>query len=306
MGSATGEVLVVGSSSIDISISLQQIPRPGETVMGLSDEHGLGGKGANQAHAAARAGAPTAFLGAVGEVESGTLIRDALTGSGVDVSATRVVPGESGTAYIMVETTGENAIVVVPAANHRLVDLTDAEQARIAAADVVLMQLEIPMATVTAAAAVAHAAGRTVALNAAPYAELPPELLASLDLLIVNEHEAAGLTGSEGSPAELADLLLRQVPQVVITLGGEGSIYLSAETGIITTAAPKVDVVDTTGAGDAFCGAFVAAVVEGQAPAEALRFAGTAGALAVQKAGAVASIPSRAAIDAALSTYFPA
>ncbi len=302
-------VVVLGSANLDVVIALQRIPSPGETVLTDTISRGCGGKGANQAVAAARAGAATTFLGAVGNDDAATLLLDGLSGAGADVSAVRRTDGPSGTAYVMVDTHGENAIVVIGGANAGYTDLTEAEADTIRRAEVLLMQLEVPIETVTAAATIARAAGVRVMLNAAPYAELPADLLEQLDLLIVNEHEAALTAGVQGTPeqvaAEVAAAILKSVPGVLITLGAAGSLLATRGAQPVRIDAPRVTAVDTTGAGDTFSGAYAAATVEGQAATERLRFAGAAAALAVQKRGAVDAIPDRARIDEALSRYYP-
>lgn len=298
-------VVVLGSANLDVVIALQRIPSPGETVLTDTISRGCGGKGANQAVAAARSGATTTFLGAVGNDDAATLLLDGLSGAGADVSAVRRTDGPSGTAYVMVDAHGENAIVVIGGANAGYTDLTEAEADSIRRADVLLMQLEVPIETVTAAATIARAAGVQVMLNAAPYAELPPALLEQLDLLILNEHEAALTAGMQGTPEELAAAILEAVPGVLITLGAAGSLHATRGAEPVRIEAPQVTAVDTTGAGDTFSGAYAAATVEGLPASDRLRFAGAAAALAVQEGGAVDAIPDRARIDEALGRYYP-
>lgn len=298
------DVLIVGSSSVDISISVSSIPRPGETIITPTQSRGRGGKGANQAHAAARAGAKTGFIGSVGEDESGDYILEALHESGVDTAGTRRTEMTSGTAYVIVEESGENAIVVVSASNWTFRDVSETEKQIIRKAPVVLMQLEIPVPTVAEVAAVAKEAGGFVILNAAPYAPLPDELLANIDLLMVNETEAEQLADMQGTPEAFSAKLSAMVPQVLITLGSKGSLFSSAETGLINFAAPKVKATDTTAAGDTFAGAYAAAIVDGQTPQEALKFASSAAALAVQRKGAVESVPYADEIAAAVDGFY--
>lgn len=299
-------VVVLGSANLDISIALKRIPSPGETVLTDTVRRGCGGKGANQAVAAARAGAPTAFLGALGNDDAAELLIGGLCDAGVDVSSVRRTDGPSGTAYVMIDENGENAIVVVGGANAEYTNLTPAEAQKIRDADVLLMQLEVPMPTVIAAARIAQEAGVQVMLNAAPYADLPAELLELLDLLIVNEHEAALSAGTKGAPEAIAGTILQRVPSVLITLGAEGSLLVGCDQEPVRMSAPTVKVVDTTGAGDTFSGAYAAAAIEEKSLPDRLRFASAAAALAVQKHGAVDSIPVRAQIDDALATYYPA
>lgn len=277
-------VTVVGSGNVDLVSQVERIPEPGETVLSTGFATHAGGKGNNQATAAARAGAATTFVGAFGDDDNGARLRASLTDSGVR-PLVRTSAEPTGTALITVSATGENAIVVNAGANATLTDLTPEERSAIAGADLVLMQLEIPLETVLAAATIAS--GRVV-LNAAPAQPLPHELLAAVDLLIVNEHEAALLGGAEH--------LLTVVPALVVTLGAKGALVRTRDT---STEVPgiSVDVVDTTGAGDTFCGALVAALDERVPLDEAVRFATVAAALSVRRAGAVPAIPTREEID---------
>lgn len=303
------QVLVLGSLNLDVIIDLQRIPAPGETVLTDAVDHGAGGKGGNQAVAAARSGARTAMIGAVGTDDGAALLLDSLGGAGVDDASVRRLDGPSGTAYVMVDRSGENAIVVVGGANAQLTELTDADRSLLRRTPILLMQLETPMSTVTEAARIAHETGGRVLLNAAPYADLPEELLDAVDLLIVNEHEAALtaraiLAGDPpDDPADLAAALLTRVPAVLLTLGGDGSVLARRDADPIHTPARSVQVVDTTGAGDTFVGAYAAASADpAYDEAAALRFATAAAALAVQTSGAVASIPSRDRIENLLQT----
>ncbi|MGB3438805.1 MAG: ribokinase [Actinophytocola sp.] len=277
-------VVIVGSGNVDLVSQVERIPGPGETVLSTGFATHAGGKGNNQATAAARAGASTTFVGAFGDDDNGARLLASLTDSGVR-PLVRTSDEPTGTALITVSATGENSIVVNAGANATLTDLTPEERSAIAGADLVLMQLEIPIETVTSAARIAS--GRVV-LNAAPARPLPCDLLTHVDLLIVNEHEAALLGG--------ADHLLGVVPALVVTLGAKGALVRTRDT---TTEVPgiAVDVVDTTGAGDTFCGAFVAALDERVPLDDAARFATVAAALSVRRAGAVPAIPTREEID---------
>jgi ribokinase len=292
-------VVVVGSANVDVVLGVRAIPRPGETTLATSSERHPGGKGANQAVAAARDGARTTFVAAVGEDHGAGIVLDALTGSGVDVSVLRRVLGATGTAYIAVDTAGENTIIVDPAANATLSELTEAELAAVRDADVVLAQLEIPVETVVAAFGAARRAGALTVLNAAPARELPDELWPLLDVLVVNEEEALALAGGTGQDDAVAALLLR-VPEVVVTLGGKGALLAERDAEPVAVPAHSVRVVDTTGAGDTFCGVFGAARARGGAPADAVRRAVAAAAIAVQRPGAVPAIPTCAETEALL------
>jgi len=283
-------VVIVGSANVDQVFRVAAIPAPGETVLSHGFSIALGGKGQNQAVAAARAGAVTAFIGALGDDAFGSSIREGLAADGIGSEGVRTVGAPTGTALIAVDDSGENTIIVEAGAN-ALLDLRDTDAAAIADARVLVLQLEIPLATVTRAASVARAAGTRVLLNAAPIRELPAELLANVDILVVNEHEGAFLA-RDGDVSTLA-------PIVIVTLGAAGAVAHETGRHEVRVAAPKVSAVDATGAGDTFCGALAARLAEGATLEEALRFAVAAASLSVQKHGAVPSIPMRAEIDAA-------
>lgn len=287
-------VVVVGSANVDQVFLVDRIPAPGETVLSHGLETSRGGKGQNQAVAAARAGAQVAFVAAVGSDEFATITLDGLVSDGIDISHVRKVGAPTGTALIAVDAAGENSIIVEPGANARL-ELDESDRGAIAEADVLLLQLEIPLAAVQAAAETARERDTIAILNAAPIAPLPLELLDILDVLVVNEHEEARMR-SETGIEDLSEI----VPVVVVTLGGEGAELRERGGASIRVPAPTVEVIDTTGAGDTFCGAFAAAVGEGLTFADATLFAVVAGSLSVQYRGAVPSIPLRTAIDKAM------
>ena len=292
-------ITVFGSANMDLVAYVSQAPKLGETVTGRDFRTVPGGKGANQAIAAARAGAEVTFLGAVGEDAFGTEMRHTLANAGVDVSLLRRVPGASGIAHIVVDDQGGNSIIVVPGANGTVTGPTEAERAVIAASQALLLQLELPMEAVTAAARAARDAGVPVILTPAPAQPLPDDLLDAATLLLPNEHEAAGITGA-ATPAAALDLLLGRVGEAVITLGSEGALYGSRSGERLTVPAVPVKAVDTTAAGDTFAGALAVARAEGRPAADALRFAAAAAALSVQREGASTSMPVRAEIEAAL------
>ncbi len=290
-------MLVIGSANVDLVVPIERFPAEGETLLARSLHRGPGGKGANQAVAAARAGgAPVAFLGAVGDDDHGRMLERVLVGAGVDVAGLRRVAAPTGTAFIWVTPGGGNTIVVAAGAN-RACQLDDHARAALADADVVLAQLEIDPALVLEAAASTRG---TVVLNAAPSSGVPDALLEYVDVLVVNEHEAADLAGERGGPAHLAELLLRRVPAVVLTLGGDGALVATRDGGPVEVPAHEVDVVDTTGAGDTFCGVLAASLAQGAPLVEACRRAGAAGALATTRPGAVDGIPTSAEVDALL------
>ena len=300
-------IVVVGSINMDLVATAPTLPRPGETVLGHAFMQVPGGKGANQALAAARAGAPVAFIGALGSDALGVTLRARLSASTVDIDLLRVVYGASGVALIVVDDAGENAIVVAPGANAALVGLTDADLAAIGSADVLLCQLEIPLDTVAAAVAAARAAGTRVLVNAAPARALPAELLAGIDLLVVNRVEAAALAGvTSVEPRGLVGALLAGVPRVVLTDGAAGVWYGERDGDPVHVPAPVVDTVDTTAAGDAFTGALAVAWGEGRELVDAVRWASAAGAAAARRLGASTAMPNRAEIDELYSSTYPA
>lgn len=292
-------IVVAGSANMDVVGLAERLPRPGETVLGDDFVMTPGGKGANQAIAAARAGGRCTFLGAIGSDAFGVTIDARLRASGVDTTHLRTAYGASGVAVVMVDRAGENSIVVSPGANRTFVDLTDAELAAVADADVLLCQQEIPAATVTAAARAARAAGTRVVLNAAPARELSGELLDAVDLLVVNQGEAEAITGR--SEPDM-DTLLTFVPRVVLTLGGAGSWYADRDGRNERIPPFRVQVADSTAAGDAFTGALAVAWGEGRDVVDAVRWANAAGAACVRKVGASNSLPLRADIDALYAT----
>ena len=282
------DVCVVGSANLDLVATAARAPAPGETVLGRSYAEHAGGKGLNQAVAAARSGAATAFLGALGTDDAAARLRAVLEHDGIDHAGVRVVDGlPSGRALITVGDDGENSIVVVAGANGAVV--VDS----IPPARVVLAQLEIPLDTIIEAFRLARRSGATTVLNPAPAAELPDELVELTDIVIPNQHEVTLLGGPE-------HLLERGPTTVIVTLGGDGARWFSP-TGATAIPPLQVDPVDTTGAGDAFCGAFCARLAAGDPIDIALTWATAAGALATTVPGAVPSLPHAAAIRAALA-----
>jgi ribokinase len=291
-------IVIVGSANMDLVGLAARLPLPGETVLGDDFVMTPGGKGANQAIAAARAGGHTVFLGAIGSDAFGVTINARLAAAGVEVSGVRTSYGTSGVAVIMVDRSGENSIVVAPGANASFTGLTEAERHSIAEADVLVCQLEIPVETVTEAMRAAREAGTRTILNAAPARSLPAELLENVDLLVVNEVEASAISGR--SDIDVA-ALLALVPRVVLTLGGAGSRYADREGTDASVPAFSVEVVDTTAAGDAFTGAIAVAWGEGRPLVDAVRWANAAGAACVRHLGASNALPTRDEIDALYS-----
>ncbi|MFD5508385.1 ribokinase [Streptomyces sp. NPDC059761] len=290
-------IAVLGSTNMDLVAYVPKAPRLGETVTGREFRTVPGGKGANQAVAAARSGGEVVMIGAVGADEFGVRLRSALTAAGVETAALRTVEGASGTAHITVDDEGGNSIIVIPGANGGVTGLEAGDAARIGAADLLLLQLELPMEAVLAGASAARAQGVRTVLTPAPARMLPHELVRLVDLLVPNEHEAAALTGFT-DPLGAAEALLRDVPEVVITLGPAGSLYAARGREPLTVPAPRVRAVDTTAAGDTFVGALAVALGEGRSMPQALHWASAAAALSVQRPGAQDSMPARAETDA--------
>ncbi|WP_328882289.1 ribokinase [Streptomyces sp. NBC_00299] len=290
------DIVVLGSTNMDLVTYVEKAPQRGETVTGREFRTIPGGKGANQAIAAARAGGNVLMIGAVGNDAYGTHLRSTLEHSGVDTDDLRTADGPSGTAHIVVDDEGGNAIVVIPGANGTLDHLGPGDEGVIASADTLLLQLEIPLAAVLAGAQAARRHGVRTILTPAPAQPLPDELFAAVDLLVPNEHEAATLTGRT-DPRDAAIGLLDLVPAVVVTLGALGSLYVSRGADPVTVPAPKVNAVDSTGAGDTFVGALAVALGEERPMHEALAWAAAAAALSVQREGATAAMPYRPEIE---------
>jgi ribokinase len=296
---STTDVLVIGSSNTDLVCRAPRIPAPGETITGRSFATFAGGKGANQAVAAARAGASVSFVGARGDDDFGVSRLNDLLVEKIDASRLRVVDGaSSGVALIVVDDAGENQIVYVPGAN---ADIT-VEDAADALEDVdfrvLSLTFEVPFET--AAYSLRHDRGDAIAvLNAAPFDERLADLLPYIDVLICNEVEASGLLGrpvtNESALADVAALVDSGTRSVVLTLGAYGAVAADAS-GRWHSPAPVVQPVDTTGAGDAFCGALCAWLALGAPLREAVKSGVKAGALAVTREGAQASLPARSEI----------
>ena len=294
--SSPGRVLVVGSINEDVVLRVARAPRAGETVTAKERARHPGGKGANQAVAAARAGAQVDMVGRVGADAAGGRMIDALRDEGVRTgSIQRLEDVETGTAYITVADDGDNIIVVDQGANAKLsAGDVEAHRGEIERADVLLAQLEIPVEAVTAAMDVARRAGIRLVLTLAPAARLPPDVLADIDPLLVNEHEAGVALGdardeaADGADAgDLARRLLELGPRsVVITLGAQGAVYAHADGVRHLSACPVETVVDTTGAGDAFAGALAAALARGSELADAVGAGLEAAAVTVTRSGA--------------------
>lgn len=297
----TGRVCVVGSINVDLVVRTPRLPSPGETILGGPFDRFPGGKGANQAVAAARCGSIVEMVGALGEDDYGRALRAMLNGERIGHAGVRTVADvATGVALITVEDGGENMIVVASGANATVdAEAVEACTPVIQVADAVLMQLEVPVEGVLAAAKIAAGYKTRVVLNAAPARALPDELVDLVDVLIVNRVESAQCAGGRASdaPEALAQSLVRQgVDMVVVTLGAEGAVILEGET-LHVIPAFRVNSIDAVGAGDAFAGAFVAALAEGQDTESAGHFAAAAGALATVTHGAIPSLPTRADVE---------
>lgn len=298
----TFDVVVLGSLNIDLVVHAPRLPLPGETLMGHDFATDEGGKGANQAVAARRMGARVAMVGCVGRDAHGQRLRDALQREGIACAAV----GEdstrpTGVASIVVGQAGENSIVVVPGANHGLLPQhVDACRSLMAAARIVVLQLEIPLPSVMQALQLARGAGVTTLLNAAPATELSSAQLAWVDWLVVNESEASSLLARPvvdlAQARAAAEALRARGPRhVVLTLGAAGLVH-AGEHGVNHVGAHDVTAVDSTGAGDTFVGALAAGLARGLPPQAALRWGQAAAALAVTQRGSQSAMPTRAQV----------
>ncbi|GAA4387544.1 ribokinase [Actinomadura verrucosospora] len=285
---------MVGSLNADLVVGVERRPAPGETVLGSDLATHPGGKGANQAVAAARLGGRAAIVGRVGDDGHGALLRDALAAAGVDLAHLAATPGvPTGVALITVGPDGDNSIIVSPGANARL-GPADVEAARalIESAPVVSLQMEVPLPAVEAAAGLAARAGRRVVLNLSPSAPVPDGLLALCDPLVVNEHEAAFLLGGAGDPGRMAAALAGSGPRsVAVTVGADGVVVADGQ-GTSAVPSPRSEAVDTTGAGDAFTAALCLRLARGDSLRDAARYAARVGAAAVRRPGAQSSFPT--------------
>lgn len=292
-------VVVVGSLNLDLVIPVPHPPAPGETVLGGDILRTPGGKGANQAVAAARLGSRVAMVGCVGDDGTGLKLIESLEREGVDVSHVRAVPKTpSGIAMIWVDTNGENSIVVSPGANARMAASDVGRTAKLLrTAQVVLIQLEIPLDAVAEATALAQ--GKVV-LNPAPAAYLPADLLERVDVLVPNRAELAALVDAgpleSSSDITAAARAITGPSAIIVTLGGEGALVIEDDTCTHVPAA-SVKAVDTTAAGDCFCGALADAIASGCPLEEAAQRAAAAAAISVTRSGAQASMPSRADLN---------
>jgi ribokinase len=305
------KVVIVGSLNMDLVTRAPRLPRAGETLAGQSFVTVPGGKGANQAVAAARLGASVAMIGCVGGDAYGDQLRAALLAEGVDCQAVTRIEGEStGVALIVVDDSSQNAIVIVAGGNgHVTASVVDSFDALLSQAEVIICQLEVPLDAVGHVLKRGHELGKTVILNPAPATgPLPAEWFAWIDYLIPNESEAAALTGLPVDSVASADaaatvLLSAGVSKVIVTLGEQGALYASNASSRHFPA-PKVKSVDTTAAGDTFVGGFAAALAAGKTESEAIVFGQAAAGLSVTRAGAQPSIPTLAEVQAGATQGF--
>jgi len=298
------KVVVIGSLNMDLVTRAPRLPRGGETLIGESFSTIPGGKGANQAVAAARLGAQVSMVGCVGGDAYGQQLRGALVAEGIDCQAVSVVEGSSGVALIVVDDNSQNAIVIVAGANGELTPaVLDSFDAVLQRAEVIICQLEVPDATVGHALKRGRELGKIVILNPAPASRaLPADWYACVDYLIPNESEAAILSGLavdslENAEAAASQLIAAGAGKVIVTLGAQGLMFANGSS-FEHFPAPRVKAVDTTAAGDTFVGGFAAALASGKNEVEAIRFGQVAAALSVTRAGAQPSIPTLQEVQA--------
>ncbi|MFT4114915.1 ribokinase [Silvibacterium sp.] len=306
MGTGQKPVVVVGSINIDLVANTSRIPVEGETVEGSDFQIHPGGKGANQAVAVARLGYPVALVGRTGDDAFGRELRDHLTGAGVDISAVATSAGTSGVAVIVVAETGENSIVITPGANaHVSPNDIDANTALIRSAGVVLTQLEIPIETVLHLAQLCARENVPLVLDPAPARDLPQELFSLVEWFTPNETEAAFFLNGAGAgePSAAARVLMEKGARGVLLKLGSRGVYLATQNGVAEEVPSfKVNAVDTTAAGDAFNGAFAAALMMNRSAENSARFAAAAAAISVTRAGAQPSMPSIAEVEQLLGS----
>lgn len=307
----SASIVVVGSLNMDLVVFTPRHPQIGETILGTRFQTNPGGKGANQAVAAARLGAPVKMIGKLGNDPFGDQLLASLQSNSVDTSRVlRTSDCATGTALITVDAAGENTIIVVPGSNmHLLAEDIERDEAVIAGSSQLILQLEVPLATVLRAAQIAHEHGVKVIFNPAPAQALPQELLNLVDILVVNESETAILTGcpvdSESTLFTAAQRLKKMIPaELVLTLGEKGCWWMG-EQDIRKLPPFPVQAIDTTAAGDAFIGGLAVALLENQPILDALRRGNAAGALAVTRRGAQLSLPGRTELEEFLQIHHP-
>lgn len=298
-------IVVLGSINLDLVATTPRLPIPGETITGDDFTTASGGKGANQALAALRAGADTRMVGAVGDDAFAAQALSELNKDNADLKGVAHVPGSTGIAVILVGGEGENVIVVIPGANGTITtEMATATVEKMSAGDILLLQQEIPVPAIAAAITTAKSHGVSTILNIAPFTSDSENLAKAVDIVIANETEFAGLAGGEVSgqalQEALAEMAQRNAQTIIVTLGAEGVLAATADNHQFNAKALPIKPVDTVGAGDTFCGYFAAALDAGNDLATALQLAAVAGSRACLKPGAQPAIPYRSEVDAAL------
>lgn len=291
------KILVIGSSNTDLIAKVKCFPEAGETIEGIAYMQAMGGKGANQAIAAHRLGGDVNFITCLGDDSNGQNTLQYYKNEGLDVSSSLIAKGiSSGTAMIFVDEKGENCIVITPGANNMLTsDYIAKMEGKIAEAEIVILQMEIPYDTVKTVCSLAKKHAKKVILNVAPARELEEEILKNVDILVVNETEAETISGEKieaiGKEAVISKLVAMGASIVVLTLGKEGCLLKTGQTEMCIDAF-RVDALDTTAAGDTFCGAVAAQLSKGEEWSDTLKFASAASAICVTRMGAQPSVPS--------------
>jgi len=295
-------VLVIGSLIVDNTLYVEKIPNKGETTIAKSSLRSLGGKGANQAIATRLAGAQVNFIGCVGDDSEGNLYKDHLEGYGI--SSSSIITSElkpTGSAFISVDNTGENSIVVNPGANHALApEHLDKHINLFKESKIILLQLEIPLETIKHACRLARANNLSVLINPSPWNSAFNTEKFPCDVLILNEIEAAQISGNSNMPKSLESFRKFGLDMIIITQGPEPTLFMSQSGKIMESMPPSVKATDTVGAGDAFTGALAAFLLEGKTVPESIHLANTAGAISVTKAGAQGATPTRKEIESFL------
>ncbi len=292
------KIAVIGSMNMDMLVHAERIPHKGETIKGSKIEYQPGGKGANQAVAMARLGAEVSMFGCVGDDAAGSGLLDSLRRAGVDTEAIQVLKEVPTGQAIITVGESDNTIVIIAGANDYVdVGYVEANQGKILEADIIVLQNEIPKETVEHTIRLCSGAGKIIVWNPAPARGLAKDLLEKITYITPNEHEVRVIWGEEAD--NLEELLRRYAGKLIVTQGERGVVMYHEDKGLITIPAMKVEVKDTTGAGDTLNGAFCAGLADSMDETEALAFANVAAGLSVQKCGAQAGMPDRAAVDAA-------
>ena len=296
-----GKIIIIGSSNTDLITTMKRFPAPGETVEGTGFFMAMGGKGANQAIAALRSGGDISFVTSLGADANGRATLEYYKQQELDVSMSLITEGvSSGTAVIWVNETGENSIVITPGANNKLSpEYIQGLETAIQSAGLIVLQMEIPYETVRTVCTLAQKFGRKVMLNVAPARKVDDMVLQAVEILVVNETEAETITGrtlEDGNVEEMVDLLLSMGPKVVLLTLGDKGCFLKTGNEKYIVPAFKVSPVDTTAAGDTFCGAFASEYIKGKNWSEILEFATAAAAISVTRLGAQPSIPTRSEV----------